>query len=63
MHVTPASYQHVHNARYAKVIDRKATSPKLHAGDKVRITRSRSNPATEFEGDPKAPFSIASTKL
>ena len=34
----PASYQHVHNAIYAKVNARKATSPKFHFGDKVRIT-------------------------
>ena len=33
----PANYQHVHNALYAKVNARKATSPKFH--DKVRITR------------------------
>ena len=32
----PESYQHVHNARYAKT--RKPT-PKFHVGDKVRITR------------------------
>ena len=35
----PASYQHVHNALYAKVNARKATSPKFRVGDKVRITR------------------------
>ena len=33
----PAKYQHVHNALYAKT--QKATSPKFHVGDKVRITR------------------------
>ena len=37
----PASYQHVHNALYAKVNARKATSPKSHVGDKVRITRKK----------------------
>ena len=34
----PTSYQHVHNALYAKT--RKAT-PKFHVGDKVRITRKK----------------------
>ena len=37
----PARYQHVHNALYAKVNARKATSPKFHVGDKVRITRKK----------------------
>ena len=32
----PTSYQHVHNALYAK--SQKGT-PKFHVGDKVRITR------------------------
>ena len=37
----PANYQHVHNALYAKVNARKATSPKFHVGDRVRITRKK----------------------
>ena len=37
----PISYQHVHNALYAKVNARKATSPEFHVGDKVRITRKK----------------------
>ena len=37
----PANYQHVHNAFYAKVNVRKATSPKLHVCDKVGITRKK----------------------
>ena len=37
----PAKYQHVHNALYAKFNARKATSPKFHVGDKVRITRKK----------------------
>ena len=37
----PASYQHVHNALYATVNARKATSPKFHVGNKVRITRKK----------------------
>ena len=36
-----ASYQHVHNALYAKVNARKATLSKFHVGDKVRITRKK----------------------
>ena len=35
---SPANYQHVHNALYAKVNARKASSPKFHVSDKVRIT-------------------------
>ena len=35
----PASYQHTHNALYAKVNARKATSPKFHVGVKVCTTR------------------------
>ena len=37
----PVSYQRVHNVLYAKVNARKATSPKFHVGDKVRITRKK----------------------
>ena len=37
----PSNYQHVHNAFYAKVNARKATSPNFHVGDKVRITRKK----------------------
>ena len=33
----PSNYLHVYNALYGNV--RKATSPKFHVGDKVRITR------------------------
>ena len=35
----PASYQHAHNALSANA--RKATSPRFHVGDKVRITRKK----------------------
>ena len=38
---SPADYQHVHNELYAKVNARKATSPKFHVDDKVRITRKK----------------------
>ena len=34
----PASYQHVHNALYAKT---RKSAPKFHVGDKVRITRKK----------------------
>ena len=37
----PASYQRVHNALYAKVNARKATSPKFHVGDKVGNKKER----------------------
>ena len=37
----PANYQHIHDALYDKVNARKATSPKFHVGDKVRITRKK----------------------
>ena len=37
----PASYQHVHNALYATVNARKATQPKFHVGDEVRIPRKK----------------------
>ena len=37
----PANYQHVHNAIYAKVNARKATSPKFYVGEQVRITRKK----------------------
>ena len=37
----PANYQHIHDALYAKTNVRKATSPKFHVGDKVRMTRKK----------------------
>ena len=37
----PANYKHIHNALYAKVNARKATPPKFHVGDKVRIVRKK----------------------
>ena len=37
----PASYQHLHNALYAKANARNVPSPKFHVGDKVRITRKK----------------------
>ena len=37
----PTNDQHVHNALCGKVNAQKATSPKFHVGDKVRITRKK----------------------
>ena len=37
----PISYQHIHNALYGNVNAQKATSPKFHVGDKVRIRRKK----------------------
>ena len=37
----PANYKHINNALYAKVNARKATLPKFHVGDKVRIVRKK----------------------
>ena len=37
----PANYKHIHNALYANVNARKATPPKFHVGDKVRIVRKK----------------------
>ena len=37
----PANYKHIHNALYAKVNARKATLPKFHVGNEVRIVRKK----------------------
>ena len=37
----PANYIHINNALYANVNARKATPPKFHVGDKVRIVRKK----------------------
>ena len=37
----PANYKHINNALYVKVNARKATLPKFHVGDKVRIVRKK----------------------
>ena len=37
----PAYCNHIHNALFAKVNARKATPPKFHVGDKVRIVRKK----------------------
>ena len=37
----PANYKHINNAPYAKVNARKATPPRFHVRDKVRIVRKK----------------------
>ena len=37
----PANYKHINNVLYAKVNARKATPPRFHVGDKVRIVRKK----------------------
>ena len=37
----PANYKHINNALYASVNARKATLPKFHVEDKVRIVRKK----------------------
>ena len=37
----PANYKHIHNALYAKDNGRKATPPRFHVGEKVRIVRKK----------------------
>ena len=37
----PANYKHIYNAHYVKGNARKATPPKFHVGDKVRIVRKK----------------------
>ena len=44
----PANYKHIHNALYAKVNARKATPPKFHVRDKVRIVRNKGTFENEF---------------
>ena len=60
----PASYQHVHNALYAKVNARKATQPKFHVGDKVRITRKKGTFEKDFTPNwTEEVFTISSVKV
>ena len=59
----PAGYQHVHNALYDNVNARKATSPKFHVGDKVRITRKKGTFEKGFTSNwAEAVFTISSVK-
>ena len=59
----PVNYQHIHNALYAKVDARKATSPKLHVANKVRITRKKGRFENGFTPNwTKAVFTISSVK-
>ena len=60
---SPANYQHVHNALYAKVNPRKATSPKFYVGDKVHITRKKGTFEKGFTPNwTKEVFTIISVK-
>ena len=57
----PSKYQHVQNALYANA--RKATSPKFHVGDKVRITRKEGTFEKEFTPNwTEEVFTISSVK-
>ena len=57
------NYQHIHNALYAKVNARKATSPKFHVDDKVHITRKNGTFEKGFTPNwTEEVFSISSVK-
>ena len=59
----PAKYQHVHNALYAKVNARKATSPIFYVDNKVRITRKKGMFETRFTPNwTEEVFTISSVK-
>ena len=59
----PANYQPVHKALYAKVNARKATPPKFHVSDKVRITRKKDTFVKEFTPNwTEEVFTISSVK-
>ena len=59
----PSSYQHVHNALYANVNSRKATSPKFLVGDQVRITRKKASSEKGFTPNwTEEVFTISSVK-
>ena len=59
----PANYQHVHNALYAEVNARKATSPTFHVGDKVHITRKKGTFEKGFTSNwTEEVFAISSVK-
>ena len=58
----PANYQHVHNALYANVNARKATSPKFHVGNKVCITRKKGTFEKGFTPNWTQVFAISSVK-
>ena len=60
---SPANYQHLHNALYATVNARKATSPKFHVGDKVRITTKKGTFEKRFTPNwTEEMFTISSVK-
>ena len=58
---SPSNYQHVHNVIYANA--QKATSPKFHVGDKVRITRKKGTCEKGFTPNwTEVVFTISSVK-
>ena len=60
----PENYQHVHNALYAKVNARKATSHKFLVDDKLRVTRKKGTFEKGFTPNwTEEVFTIISVKL
>ena len=58
----PANYKHIHNALYAKVNVRKATPPRFHVGDKVRIVRKKGTFEKGFTPNSTEVFTITTAK-
>ena len=58
----PANYKHVHNALYDKVNARKATPPKFHVGDKIRIVRKKCTFEKGFTPNWTEVFTITTVK-
>ena len=55
----PANYKHINNALSAEVNARKATLPKFHVGDKVRIVRKKGTFEKGFTPNWAEVFTIA----
>ena len=58
----PANYKHTNNALYAKANARKATLPKFHVGDKVRIVRKEGTFEKGFTPNWTEVFTITAVK-
>ena len=58
----PANYKHIHNALYAKGNARKATPPKVHVVDKVRIVRKKGTFEKGFTPNWTEVFTITAVK-
>ena len=58
----PANYKHIHNALYAKDNGRKATPPRFHVGDKVRIVRKKGTFEKGFTPNWTEVFTITTVK-